>query len=150
MYCRKAFALCAAISLHVFARNSQLSEGGKPVKDNLIREDGTVVIRDARGWFLGEKESSPHAQQEAVMRLAGDTHGYDYYVGISGLAFRMQISKEGFCPSSPHPNCGFECSRAGKLYPWKMQSHRCKPDEPDSVNAIRKEIVASIDRGTTR
>lgn len=142
------FAGLLIISLSAFSQNQpKISPERITMSANLIKEDDKVVIKNVNGWFVGEKESSPHAQQEIVMQALGDQHNYDYYIGISGLAFRMQISKEGFCPSSPHANCGYKCDRSSKLYPWKINSYSCKPEELEKANDIRKKIVESIDRG---
>lgn len=136
--------LCAL----VFAADpTKLPTAGENMTAQLIKENDKVVIKNVHGWFVGDKESSPHAQQEVVMQATGDSRDYDYYVGVSGLAFRMQISKDGFCPSSPHPNCGYKCNRAEQLYPWTMETYSCKPDETEKVKEIRKRIVESINRG---
>jgi len=101
-----------------------------------------------KGWFPGEKESSVHAAQEAVMQAIGEETTYDYLVGVSGLAFRMQVSKEGLCPSSPHSCCGYECvARSTRALPWTVRVFQVKPEEADKVQEARRAVVESIDRG---
>jgi hypothetical protein len=76
---------------------------------NVYREADRVTIPAASGWSPHDKQSSVHAAEEAVIQALGEDVTYDYLVGMSGLAFRMQLSREGFCPSSPHPACGDSC-----------------------------------------
>ena len=70
------------------------------MKTQVHRDGDRVWIEGVKGWFCGDKESSVHAAQEAVMQALGENASYDSLLGISGLAFRMQVSKEGLCPGS--------------------------------------------------
>lgn len=87
------------------------------------RQDGDLVwIEGAEGWSFRDKPSSVHAAQETVMRVVGEPVAYSYLVGVTGLAFRIQISEQGFCPSSPHSFCGFKCvARSVRALPWKVR-----------------------------
>ena len=101
-----------------------------------------------KGWSFVDKASSVHAAAETVMRAVGNDVRCDYLVGMSGLAFRMQVSKDSLCPSSPHSRCGDQCTeRSAQALPWDITVFEVKPDEADKVNEARKAIVASIDRG---
>jgi hypothetical protein len=81
------------------------------------------------------------------MRALGCEISYEYLVGVSGLAFRMQLSKGGFCPSSPHPWCGYNCvARSNEALPWKMHIFH-KPEGPVPSRGIRQSVVESIDAG---
>ena len=85
------------------------------------REDGRVWLEGVSGWSPGERESSVHAAQAAVMEAVGEDVSYEYLVGVSGLAFRMQVSKDGLCPSSPHSFCGYGChARSSQCLPWML------------------------------
>jgi len=114
----------------------------------LSREADRVWIDSVKGWFPGDKESSVHAAQEAVMQAIGEDITYEYLVGVSGLAFRMQVSKEGLCPSSPHSFCGYECvARSTRSLPWTVRIFEVKPEDADKVQEARRAVVESIDRG---
>jgi hypothetical protein len=118
------------------------------MKTTVHREADRVWIEGVGGWFCGEKESSVHAAQEAVMQAVGEDTTYDYLVGVSGLAFRMQISKVGFCPSSPHSCCGYQCvARSTQALPWKVSVFEVKAAETGKVAEARRAVVASINRG---
>jgi RNA polymerase sigma-70 factor (ECF subfamily) len=52
------------------------------------------VLNGVNGWPGNSKGSSVHAAQEAVMRAIGEDVSYEYLVGVSSLAFRMQVSKD--------------------------------------------------------
>ncbi|MCP4590849.1 MAG: hypothetical protein GY842_08890, partial [bacterium] len=77
----------------------------------------------------------------------GEGLRYELLMGISGAAFRVQLHEE-WCPSSPHPNCGFDCSaiamaaiefRTLPLFDCAADAAR----QPSTQDAI----IASIDRG---
>jgi hypothetical protein len=112
------------------------------------RDADRVWLEGVSGWFVGDRESSVHAAQAAAMAAVGEDVSYEYLVGVSGLAFRMQVSKDGLCPSSPHSFCGYPChARSSQALPWKLQLFEAKPDDTTQVEAARQAIVDSIERG---
>jgi hypothetical protein len=114
----------------------------------LHRDNGRVLLDGVTGWFIGDKESSVHAAQEAVMRALGEDVAYDDLVGVSGLAFRMQVSKEGLCPSSPHSCCGWRCTdRSSQALPWNVRGIPIRKDDANQAAEARRAVVDSIDRG---
>lgn len=118
------------------------------MKTNIRREEDRVWLDGVSGWFCGDKESSIHAAQEAVMQAVGEDVTYDDLVGVSGLAFRMQVSKEGLCPSSPHSFCGYQCvERSVQALPWAIRVFEAKPEDTEKVKEARQDVVESIDRG---
>jgi hypothetical protein len=72
------------------------------VNTSVHRDADRVWLEGVRGWSPHEQHSSVHAAQAAVMGAVGEDVTYDYLLGVSGLAFRMQVSKKTLCPSSPH------------------------------------------------
>ena len=114
---------------------------------NVRREGDRVWIEGVSAWTMGERPSSIHAAQAAVMRAVGEEVTYEQLVGASGLAFRMQVHKD-LCPSSPHPFCGTQCvAGSNRMLPWKLKVYEVKPDDAAGVAEARKAVVASIDRG---
>ena len=112
------------------------------------REGDRVWLEGVSGWFVGDRESSVHAAQAAAMEAVGEDVPYWYLLGVSGLAFRMQVSKDGLCPSSPHSFCGYGChARSSKALPWKLKLFEVKPDDAEGVAKARQAVVESIDRG---
>jgi hypothetical protein len=122
---------------------------------NVVREDG-------RGWIAGMQELTwPEGQESSTLRslaIALQTIGagisYEYLMGISGLAFRVQVLDSGLCPSSPHACCGFnayDAARAAIDYEHNHLSFMGEggpdQDDPATVRAAKQTIVASIDRG---
>ena len=109
---------------------------------SIKRQDDRVWLEGVKGWFVGDRESSVHAAQAAVMEAVGADITYDYLVGVSGLGFRMQVSKEGLCPSSPHACCGYQCHRrSSQALPWKLSVFQVKPEDVEGVAAARQAIV---------
>ena len=114
-----------------------------------VRRDGDRVwVEGVTGWFVGEKGSSVHAAHESAMRALGEDVTYDDLLGVSGLAFRMQVSIGTLCPSSPHAWCGYRCvDRSSEMSPWAFRHYAVKPDDDGRVAEMRRAIVDSIDRG---
>jgi hypothetical protein len=114
----------------------------------VIREDDRVWLEGVSGWFVGDQESSVHASQAAVMQAVGEDVTYEDLLGASGLAFRMQVSKDGLCPSSPHACCGYQCVAGSvRALPWQIQVYEVKPEDAEGVKNARQALVESIDRG---
>lgn len=118
------------------------------MKTAVLRDGKRVWIDGVTGWAPWERQSSVHAAQETVMRAVGEETSYESLLGVSGLAFRMQLSQEGLCPSSPHPACGFACvDRSIEALPWQVRSLRCGPADVDTIREARRAVVESIERG---
>ena len=118
------------------------------MKTTVHREGDRVWLEGVTGWFVGDQESSVHAAQAAIMQAFGYSTSYDDLLGLSGLAFRMQVHKDGFCGSSPHSCCGYMCiDRSTKSLPWQMKTYGAKPDDAEKVKEARQAVMASIDRG---
>jgi len=117
-------------------------------KTTIHKLAGTVWLEGVDGWFCGDKESSVHAAQEAVMQAVGESTTYAYQLGVSSLAFRLQVSKDGLCPSSPHSCCGYECvGNSVAALPWNITSYSVKPEYTSKVAEARQAVVDSINRG---
>lgn len=117
-------------------------------KTIIRREGDRVWLEGVKGWSLHEKPSSVHAAQAVVMQAVGEDVMYDHLVGVSGLAFRMQVSQQGLCPSSPHSSCGYRCvARSTEALPWLVQVFEMKPEETENVREAREAVVDSIERG---
>lgn len=114
-----------------------------------IHRDGNQVwLEGIDISLLSEKCSSVHAAQATIAQTVGETMSYDYLVGVSSLAFRMQISQENFCPSSPHSFCGFQCvSRSTRALPWHLHIYQVGKADEETIRKVRLEIMDSIHRG---
>lgn len=118
------------------------------MKTQLQHDGDRVWIEGVNGWFRGDKESSVHAAQEAVMQVVGEKIAYDDLLGVSGLAFRMQIHKDSFCGSSPHASCGYPCvERSIQSLGWNVRHFEVQPAEQAQVAEARRAMVESINRG---
>lgn len=118
------------------------------MRTTVCREEDRVWLEGVSGWFVGDRESSVHAAQAAAMEAVGEDVAYAYLLGVSGLAFRMQVSQDGLCPSSPHSFCGYGCHvRSSKALPWKLKLYEVKPEDAAAVAEARQAIVRSVERG---
>jgi hypothetical protein len=66
----------------------------------MYREGDRVRLAGVTGWFVGAKESSVHAAQEAIMAAAGEDVSYDYLVGVSGASLSHAASAAGRRPAT--------------------------------------------------
>jgi len=131
---------------HGLAADAEV-QGEETPMSKVQREGDKVWIEGVKGWHFSEKASSVHAAMEKVMRTVGEDVDYSYLVGVSGLAFRMQVAKN-WCPSSAHPSCGYQCVRGSvAALPWTIKAYEVKPDDTEGVKRAREAVVASIDRG---
>jgi hypothetical protein len=118
------------------------------MKTTVRREDDRVWLEGVKGWFMGDLESSVHAAQAAVMQAVGEDIDYTDLLGASGLAFRMQVSKDGLCPSSPHASCGWECVEGAlSALPWQVRGYSAAAEDPAGIERVRQAVVESINRG---
>ena len=114
---------------------------------NVRRADDRVWIEGVEPWSMGQRGSSVHAAQAAIMAAVGEEVSYADLLGASGLAFRLQV-EPGFCPSSPHSCCGEQCvAGAVRALPWQIRVYAVDPDDSAGVAEARQAVVASIDRG---
>ena len=122
-------------------------EAPKP-KTTVHREGDRVWLEGVKLGGFGDQDSSVHAAQAAAMQALGYSVSYDYLLGVSGLAFRIQVSKDGLCPSSPHSACGYQCiDRAVEALPCERKGYGAKAEETEKVKGIRQAVMASIERG---
>jgi hypothetical protein len=78
-------------------------------------------------------------------RTMGRNVTYDYVMGVSGAAFKVQMHTPEWCPSAGDPTCGFDCcSLARRSLGFVGESLANKGD--DAVE-IRRRIAESIDSG---
>ncbi len=114
-------------------------------ENNVYRDGSKVWISGIQGWSPSEKVSSVHAVSEAVARALGEEFSYEYLVGLSSLAFRMQVG--GLCPSSPHPGCGYPCVRSRLVPPWKFKEYEIDQNKRNVPQELFDIIVKSINSG---
>ena len=143
-----ALAIAAAALVGCTGENgADMSDQASAPLADVHREGGKVWIEGVKGWHGGERGSSIHAGQAAIMAAIGEDVTYTELLGASSLAFRMQVHRE-LCPSSPHSFCGYQCiAGSNEALPWKFRVFEVKPDDAKGVAQARKAVAASIDRG---
>jgi len=114
----------------------------------------TVQKKDDKVWidldlFYPPKHKHPNTvfKSTAIVLNAMDSDvTYQQLMGISGAAFRIQLHEE-WCPSSPHPDCGFNCTDVMiKALKLDTISHTYTYMK-DKTDIILNKIIASIDKG---
>ena len=125
------------------------------------RPQARLVQEDGKVWIAGmEKLTWQGEQENSVMRclaIAMQTVGrseytYEYLMGISAQAFRIQLFKDGWCPSSPHARMGFNTGEvAVESLPYKLVRYEFidedRKNDPNARQEAYRAVAASIDRG---
>ncbi|MEE9278567.1 MAG: hypothetical protein V3V67_00190 [Myxococcota bacterium] len=99
-------------------------------------------------WGAGQRENSTIGALAAALHAMGEDEGYEFLMGVSGAAFRLQMHKPGWCPSGPHARCGFDCLEpVMDALPFEMVDTPVQKDDASAIEGLRGAIVDSIDRG---
>ena len=118
------------------------------MKLKVNHEDDRVWLEGIEGFGFEDYGSSVHGAQATILEALGTPLSYEYLLGISGLAFRMQVFKDALCPSSPHSCCGYNCiSRSTKTSPWELKIFEVKSEDEEGVRELRDAVKLSIDNG---
>lgn len=84
---------------------------------------------------------------EAALRARGEDVSYAYLMGVSGMAFRLQLHEE-WCPSSPDAGCGFNTTRiAVEAVGYAYEDHNIKDGKSAEASRAREAVKRSIDAG---
>jgi len=112
------------------------------VKDQVVIE-GVERLRWGEGrdnTFIGALTVVAHA--------LGDDVCYDFLMGVSGAAFRIQLCQPEWCPSAPDAGCGFNCDDAAvAALGYVTESIFASADDGDQVRRVREAVTHSIDQG---
>ena len=100
----------------------------------------------------GEHENSVIAAMAGVMAALGENDlTYEYLMGASGAAFRVQMAESAWCPSAACAPCGYNCvpgamAVTGYRLTW-IDTQRDGKWLDDGVKAALQAVPASVDRG---
>jgi hypothetical protein len=87
----------------------------------------------------------------ALAHYVGDKDvTYDFLMGVSGQAFRVQKWEEGWCPSAGDSGCGFNCCETAPKtlgYDIKWLGWYEGKSEAEKFKAMGKPLMESIDTG---
>ena len=140
-------ALCG-LAIIIIGCDTSGPDGENDMRTTITRGDDHAVLEGVNGWSMGGRESSAHAAQASIMEAIGEDVDYTYLLGVSSLAFRMQVSKDGLCPSSPHAFVGYTCfERSDETIPRESTVFELVDADEAVVAAARAAVVESIDRG---
>ena len=91
----------------------------------------------------------------SALRASGQDVTYEYLMGVSSRAFRLQFN---WCPSAPHSHCGFNTftpalqatgyeARSCPLAVWEEDTRAQRKATDDELAAARKAVQDSIAAG---
>ncbi|MFC1683333.1 hypothetical protein ACFL0G_03915 [Candidatus Zixiibacteriota bacterium] len=104
------------------------------------------ILKGIRGlsWQDGELCTFIAALQRTLESL-GEDHTYPYLMGLSGAAFRLQIHRDGLCPSGPDATCGFDsCAHILKTLRYSYRCLQTSDGEETIKSAVKESIGAGI------
>lgn len=119
----------------------------------VVREGNSVTITGLESEVWGNdspRQMSVIAAMDAALRAAGEDVSYDYLMGVSGGAFRVQFS---WCPSAACAPCGFDCCKAATdAMGYQVRSFFTRDPQDDrlmedNIAQARLALVATLDRG---
>jgi hypothetical protein len=115
----------------------------------LSRSAGAAIIEGVERLRWGEgRDNTFMGALTVVAHALGDEADYDFLMGVSGAAFRIQLCQPEWCPSAPDAGCGFQCAAAATgALGYVTQAMGAPQDDADKVRQVREAIVHSIGRG---
>jgi len=119
----------------------------------ILRTGRSKVLEDVPIPPWGEwEESSVIAALTSMFSYSDDPLSYDYLMGTSGHAFRLQvelgIAGSGLDPSAPHAAVGFNCMQAlADTLGYDIKSYKITENDPSSLEVAKKAAMESIDKG---
>ena len=109
--------------------------------------DGKTWIDGIKGWTPRDMADDIHAARYTVLRAIGIDVTYEELLGVSGMAFRLQVT-EDLCPSSANSFCGFRsCVRSLQLFPWSVRLVEFNHEDVKELKQARAAVIDSINRG---
>jgi beta-lactamase regulating signal transducer with metallopeptidase domain len=117
-----------------------------------VRRQGNKVwidgVEKVVGWGKGE-ENTFIGSVRVVLSAFGAKYSYSQLMGLSGAAFRLQVSQSDWCPSACDATLGFELTApALKAVGYGIKSyHNDRNFIFSSKNKMKNAIVKSIDQG---
>jgi hypothetical protein len=141
------FASWAALRSHV---RSVLARGPDPALGKRAVDGDTVLEGlETAHWGSGtRRQNSVIAAMALISERLGDEADYDWLMGGSAAAFRVQMSDDRLCPSSPNAAVGFDCrARAAHAWGREVKWFRTDDEHADNRPAARVAAIESIERG---
>ena len=113
-----------------------------------VKRDGSkFCIRGVDRLTSAATANSVMGALAAALHAIGDPVAYDYLMGVSGAAFRIQVHEDGLCARSPNSGRGYPC----KLAVCDALDYELEwmdvPEDADGRTALAERIRAGIDRG---
>jgi hypothetical protein len=141
------FASWPALKKHIESLQKRPVIGPSFVRD----ENGATIVsgfETVRWGHATRRQNSVIAVLSLISEAFADDADYDFVMGASGAAFRVQVSLGQLCPSSPNATCGFDCMERA-IQAWGREIEWLPTDDKHQANrtAARQRIVQNIDRG---
>jgi hypothetical protein len=114
----------------------------------IIETDEKKFIDGIPPMKYGENKDNTFVRSvQLSLNALGENYSYDYLMGISGAAFRIQFDP-GWCPSSVDATCGFDVSHEiFKSLKYTARFKRINHNSFQDIKDLYSEIKTQIDQG---
>ncbi len=117
------------------------------MKINVIRKNDHVWL-DIDDMYP-QKPHQPNTVFKSfaiTLKTLGSSLDYSTLMAVSGAAFRFQLHPQ-WCPSSPHPDCGFNCTQTVLKELGLDESIHNFDLEKTQKNDLEQVVIKNIDAG---
>jgi hypothetical protein len=113
------------------------------------RSEGRAIIEGMERLRWGEgRDNTFMGALTVVAHALGDDPSYDFLMGVSGAAFRLQLCQPEWCPSAPDAGCGYQCdAAAAAALGYATEAMFASADDGDQVRRVREAVIHSIGQG---
>ena len=118
------------------------------MNSELIETEEKKFIDGIPPMNYGENKDNTFVRSvQLSLNALGENYSYDYLMGITGAAFRIQFDP-GWCPSSADATCGFDVSHEiFKSLGYSARFKRINHNSFQDIKALYSEIKIQIDLG---
>ena len=143
-----AIAVIAFVVVSAGAKAGTLPSKATAAGADVKRQHDRVWINGVRKLKFSDSTNTVLACMSAAIEAAGQEIPYEYLMGASGDAFRIQTFHNTPCPCAPHAEVGYRCVElAGDAIPYDVTWTEVDKDDPESLAHARRMAIESIDEG---
>jgi hypothetical protein len=140
------------------SRNQDRILGYEPIYQSHTKKRGEIKMKTAEQTKIiegvekiewgKEKDNTFIGALTAAMHAIGEDVTYNYLMGVSGVAFRLNFRQPNWCPSGADATAGFNHAwPAMKALGYTAKQYNTNADNVSDVMNTRETIVQSINRG---
>lgn len=108
--------------------------------------EAEALLPNMEPWLVSRMPNSFIASLSTAMKSLGEDLSYEYLMGVSGTAFRLQLSAD-WCASSPSAHCGTQTGPGAlEALPFEVAYHQAASEDAEGVKRIHDLVRKKIDQ----